>query len=496
MEEDESTRGTDPECEWERYYDYDAERMTSGDSPQPYTESAARLRPSVAVVLALAAGLALRVWWILHFGQTTNDTRVYGEFARNMLVHHVFGWTHIVKGVELNAQPTMIRLPGYPLFLAACFRLFGMENYSAAMFVQAAIDLWTCLLMGGLAGRIFGRRAGLAALWMAAICPFTANYVAAALTETLTLFCISLAFYGLARWRESPGVNRWVFAIGFALAYAILLRPEQGMLAACVVPAMVWIAGWRNALRPVALVCLLTVLPLVPWTARNWRVFHVFQPLAPRYANDPGDPNPYGFQRWYRTWGVEFTTTVTCYWNYDGSPILIADLPDRAFDSTAQYAATEALLADYDQNDSKSAALDARFDAIAKERVEADPLRYYFVLPVARVLNMMFRPRTEMLPLKLEWWKYRPKPWQIWIQTGFGLLNLVYFGLAAWTLARRVMWRRDEVLVWTMMATIVTRCLLLMTVDNSEPRYTLEFYPVLILLGAAAVERLTCRAFP
>ena len=470
--------------------------MTSGDSPQRLPEkpdASARLRLSASVALASAAGLALRIWWILHFGQTTNDTRVYGEFARNVLLHHVYGWTHIVKGVELTPQPTLIRLPGYPLFLGLCFKLFGVENYTAAMFVQAAVDLWTCLLIARLAARMFGRQAGLAALWMAALCPFTANYVAAPLTETLTLFCIALALYGLARWRESPNVNRWLFAIAFALAYAILLRPEQGLLAACVVPAMLFIAGkadgWLVALKPVALVCLLTVLPLVPWTARNWNVFHVFQPLAPRYANDPGDPNPYGFQRWYRTWGFEFTTTVTCYWNYDGSPILIADLPDRAFDSSAQYAATEALLADYDQTDNASAALDARFNAIASDRIHADPLRYYLALPVARVLNMMFRPRTEMLPVKLEWWKYQPKPWQFWVQSSFALLNLGFFVLAGMTLARRESWTSDEVLVWTMVATMVTRSLLLLTVDNSEPRYTLEFYPVLIVLGSAALAR-------
>ena len=39
-----------------------------------------------------------------------------------------------------------------------------------------------------------------------------------------------------------------------------------------------------------ALVCLLLALaPFAIWTARNQRVFHVFQPLAPRYATDPGE---------------------------------------------------------------------------------------------------------------------------------------------------------------------------------------------------------------
>ena len=44
----------------------------------------------------------------------------------------------------MKPSPTLIRLPGYPLFLALCFRLFGMENYIAVMLVQLmAIDLWS-----------------------------------------------------------------------------------------------------------------------------------------------------------------------------------------------------------------------------------------------------------------------------------------------------------------------------------------------------------------
>ena len=442
---------------------------------------------------ALAAGLVLRLWWVLHYGQTTVDTRVYGEFARNLLEHGVYGFSNSVNGIPRMPSPTLIRLPGYPLFLAVCFLLFGIENYTAVMLVQGVVDLWTCLLLGGIATRIFGPRAGVAALWLAALCPFTANYVAVPLTETLTLFCIALAFYSLARWRESDaGINRWLFAIAFALAYAILLRPEQGLLAAAVIPTIFWIAWQREglrALRPALLLSLLTVLPLIPWTARNWRVFHVFQPLAPRYATDPGQPINYGFQRWYRTWAIEFLSTETVYWNYDGSPIDIASLPDRAFDSNGQYAATAALLNDYDLTDNPSRSLDARFNAIAEERIQADPVRYYLALPVARVLDMMFRPRAELLPIPLDWWRFRQHKAADIFAHIYAALNLAFFVMAATTLARRRQWQAQQVLVWAMLATIAMRIALLLTLDNSEDRYTLEFFPILIVLAAAVAER-------
>ncbi len=480
---------------------------------------------------ALTAGLLLRALFLVHYSRVAGDSLVYGDIAKNLLEHHVYGFSESVKGVTAAPRPTLIRLPGYPLFLALCFRMFGMEHYTAVLEVQVGLDLWTCLLLGGVAARIFGRRAGLAAVWLGVLCPFTANYTAAPLTETLTLFCMAAALYGLLRWGGE--MDRWVFLLGFALAYAVFLRPEQGILAAAVVPGMVWMTlrrvregmsqglkpgfaaeaerskaealsylesearvkplrpveanghgGYLKALLPVIVAAVLTVLPLGPWAARNWRTFHVFQPLAPRYANDPGEANPEGFERWYRTWAVEFASTEDVYWNYNGSPIEIRDLPDRAFDSQAQLRATARLLEDYNKQTTSTPGLDERFDAIARERIGGKPLRYYVALPVGRVLNMMLRPRTEMLPVPLEWWKFQENVSACLFAAGYVGLNLAYFVLAGVVLARRPLWRGKGVLVGSMVATIVLRLMLLLTLDNSEPRYTLEFFPVLIVLVA------------
>ena len=67
--------------------------------------------------LALSVGLALRIWFIIHGPKVTGDSLVYGDIAKNLLHHGVYGFT---KG--LGARPTLLRLPGYPLFLTVCFR--------------------------------------------------------------------------------------------------------------------------------------------------------------------------------------------------------------------------------------------------------------------------------------------------------------------------------------------------------------------------------------
>ena len=223
---------------------------------------------------------------------------------------------------------TLIRLPGYPLFLAACFKLFGVDNYNAVAYVQIALELLGCLLLAGFARRIarpeIKHGAALATLWLAALCPFTASYAAAPLTETPTLFAIALALWAVGRFNERPG---WGSALWFtfAITFAAMLRPDGALVGVALAPALV--VGLKRGAVPeqklvrMVLVCvLLAMIPFAAWTARNWRVFHVVQPLAPRYAKDPDEVGDPGWQRWVKTWCLDFISTYEIYWNVPGGP--------------------------------------------------------------------------------------------------------------------------------------------------------------------------------
>ncbi len=322
----------------------------------------------------LILGLALRLWFVAHHPAFAGDALIYGAIARNLLQHGVYGFDQQTTSLgALTFPPTLIRLPGYPLFLAACFRLFGIENYAAVLHVQLVADTLTCVLVALLSRRLFGPRAALAVLWLAELCPFTANYVATPITETLVLTTIALAMYSFARWQAAGGgYTRWLWALAASLAASLLLRPEQGLLAAAFLPAVLWISFRTTPPTPHRLLAstgpalaasLCIILPLLPWTARNWRTFHSFQPLAPRSACDPGEIPPTGFNLWFRTWGIDFASTDQVYWKINGEDITPNTLPDRAFAlsctaprnlprrSLPLYAATTALLDDYNQTD-------------------------------------------------------------------------------------------------------------------------------------------------
>ena len=83
-----------------------------------------RLQLGLCAALAFALGLALRVWFITHIAYIADDSIMYGHIAKNWMLNGVYGFAR--RGPA--TLPTLIRLPGYPLFLATCFRLFGVEH--------------------------------------------------------------------------------------------------------------------------------------------------------------------------------------------------------------------------------------------------------------------------------------------------------------------------------------------------------------------------------
>ncbi len=445
------------------------------------------VRALASVVLALAAGLALRLWMLKHFFEVSGDSLVYGGIAKNLLLHGRYALT-LGSG---QTFPTLIRLPGYPLYLAACFRVFGIDNYAPAGWIQIALELAGCLLLADVARRVVPVRVRGAAfhatLWLAALCPFTAIYAVSPMTETLTLFGLAAALWCAVRFRERPG---WAFALAFtaAVTATALLRPD-GVLAFTLAPALLIGAHGadRRARLRMALVCaLLAVAPFAVWTARNWRVYHVFQPLAPKSATDPGDPVTPGWDRWMKTWCLDFVSTYSVAWVVPGDTLDLNLLPLRAFDSQAQRTETEKLAEAYNNNGfNLTPELDAGFARLAAERIHAHPLRYYVGLPAARVADMWLRPRVENLPIDLDWWAYARHHAETRFAWFYAGLNLVYLVLAvAGLLLRPKLWP------W-LAGYMVLRSVLLLTITPPEARYTLECFPMLFVLGGVALARLT-----
>jgi 4-amino-4-deoxy-L-arabinose transferase-like glycosyltransferase len=438
--------------------------------------------------LVTAAALALRLFFVFFLPHISGDTFIYGDIAKNWLTHGIYGLTD-----DGLVRPTLIRLPGYPAFLAAMFAVFGHEHYTAVMIVQALIDTNTCLVIAALALELMNERAAKAAYLLAALCPFTANYVAAPLAETIAIFCTAHGFYYGVRGIKSlrnfqPAILMWILA-GLWTALSILMRPDDGLLLPAFGVALLLLLFLRSSRKQTVaagvVFLAISLAPLVPWTVRNWRVFHVFQPLASRYANDPGEFVPYGFNHWVKTWMADYASVEDVFWQVPGDPVDFHMLPERAFDSRREYDHTLELIDRYNQQLYIDPQLDWQFELLARERVVHNPFRYFVGMPFLRISDMWLRPRTEMLPVDTQWWKFSDHPEESLFALLWAGLNLFYLlaALRGW-----LNWKLG-LLAAPLIAYLLMRSIFLSTLENPEPRYVLECFPIVLALAAGAFAR-------
>src|SRR6202790_1332883 len=321
-------------------------------------------------VVALFAGLCLRLFFVLKYPANSGDTVLYEQIAENWLQHHVYA-------MNVHDQITAVdmRMPGYPAFLALIYAITRHTGEAARLWVmlaQVVVDLLTCLLTAGLATllalianeRARPRRVFIAALWLAALCPFTANYVAVPLTEVFATFFTAAALLPLCLLAGRPRNNGWLFikknwrfANNFAFLAAVaaflvgvgtLFRPETPLLlvAGWIVLGIVLVSQheakrWILTVVGMGLVC---AIPPVPWAVRNAVTLHEFQILAPKNSNLPGELVPYGFMSWEKTWLYRFRAVYLGPWKVKDEAINVEDIPARAFDTPEEKARVAAIL--------------------------------------------------------------------------------------------------------------------------------------------------------
>jgi 4-amino-4-deoxy-L-arabinose transferase-like glycosyltransferase len=438
-------------------------------------------------VFAILVGFALRLFLIWQFPREWADSFVYEELARNLIDHHVYG-----VFLDGKLTPLNIRVPGYPIFLASVYLLFGRSPL-ATMLTQAVIDLATCVLTAWLASLISPkasrRRVFVAALWLAATCPFTASYTAVVVTEILATSLTAAALILLvkayqnrgqdlepASGREMGNLAPW-FGGGLLVGLATLVRPESPLLliAAGLVLLMRWWrpTHWLKLLRSSALLAVGLAVPLLPWAVRNWDTFHAVEFLAPRYYAMPGDYIPRGFYAWTNTWLVRMRDVYQVFWKLGDDPIPIENVPTSAFDSPEERTRVTLLLDQYNPITTLTPEADRAFGELARERAARHPLRTYVWIPLRRSVSIWLTPRTESF-------LQEDAPVAFPITVAMALVNVFYLGLAlvaAWR------WRYLPG-VWLLVTYLVVRTAFFTHVETPEPRYVLVCFPAVLALAA------------
>ena len=193
------------------------------------------------------------------------------------------------------------RAPGYPLFLAAMYKI-GLDSPRAVGLVQALLDALMCVVLALLGKRVFDASIGAVAGWMAALYPFFIYFTWLLLAETAFTLCLVALFLVLIRIIEatptcavsvkSPISNRQsvianhpflsfcglpllAVTAGLLCGALVLLRSSFFLMPFFLLPFLLLSPGarWRRAAAWGVMVVVMA-LALTPWTLRNYRIFH------------------------------------------------------------------------------------------------------------------------------------------------------------------------------------------------------------------------------
>ena len=465
-------------------------------------------------VFALAAGLCLRLFFVLKLPADSGDTVLYEQIAANWVKHHVYA-----MDVHGAITPADLRMPGYPAFLALMYALTGHTGESARLWVmlaQVVVDLLACLVIAQLAATLSGdsegnsrsKRAYLFALWLAALCPFTANYTAVPLTETfaVALTAMGMVFLaGLLRsaddvvfpkpwlsWKWITDSRYWAVPAGLVVGLATLFRPESPLILIVgwgVTAFQLWPGKTGIWLRIVAYSGIACILPVVPWVIRNAITFHEVQFLTPKYSTLPGEIVPYGFMAWEKTWLYRVRDCYLVPWKLNEERIDVDEIPARAFDSPEEKQRVAAILGQYNEDLTLTQEEDDAFGQIARERAARHSLRTYLWIPAARAAVIWFTPRIELLPISGNVFPLAQMFDEDPADQGFTillfLLNVIYVGLGVWGAAK--LWPSSAAVrppIAFLILFALFRTAFLTTLETPEPRYVLVCFPALIALGA------------
>jgi len=179
-------------------------------------------------------------------------------------------------GYALSTGPTYMRAPGTSAAIAAAYLVAG-RSYAAARVWFAFLSALTCVALGLLAARLFGKPTGLLAASLLAVTPAHWYYAMHLVSEAPYALAITAAVaVTLATWRAERSAVWWWGAIGSGVLYAAaaLVRPQAGF-ALPLAWSMLLFAG-PEVRRRAATYLLAATLAFAAvagaWTARNARV--------------------------------------------------------------------------------------------------------------------------------------------------------------------------------------------------------------------------------
>ena len=232
----------------------------------PFCRNWSRALLFVFIIALLARGAFILM---LQDGFYFPDSTEYSAAAVNL----------ITKG-ELGAEYS--RPPGYPVFLATIYALFGQSIFATRM-VESILGAFLAVVIALIAKRIGGEIVGGLTGMLWAVYPMGVFIAGLVYPENLLTMLLALGMLCFLPPSHQDLSNKRVFLAGLLWGLATLTKP---VVLGTVEAVSLWLMFWGrgNRLLLVSMLLIGVAVTVVPWTVRDFYVYQRFVIVEPRAA--------------------------------------------------------------------------------------------------------------------------------------------------------------------------------------------------------------------
>jgi 4-amino-4-deoxy-L-arabinose transferase-like glycosyltransferase len=225
------------------------------------------------LIAGLALALILRLGFTIHayhkdVQPTPTGKYEYEPIARGLLLSGVYS-------DPPGGVPTVRREPGYILFIALIYKVFGAHRMHVYL-AQVLLSTITAFFLFDLTKRLFSPLAARFAFWGCVLYPYFIYYAGYFFREDFLAFLLVSMILVLVRWKSIAAAA----AAGFLAGWLCLSNGAWAIGCFWSVLAIFFTEAPKVRLRRAGAFALPLVLCIGAWTARNWVVFHELIPFS------------------------------------------------------------------------------------------------------------------------------------------------------------------------------------------------------------------------
>jgi hypothetical protein len=258
----------------------------------PGVKAFVRVATSLWIILFLAMGLRLAYGWFQVSHAHRDSLPAFFEQETGNIASSLATGKGYTSPWGRETGPTAMLTPGYPVLIAGIFRIFGVKTVSsfyASVLMNIVFSVATCIPIFYVGKRVAGGGAAAGAAWTWALFPTAIIFPFQWIWDTsLSALLVATLLWATLRIAESVvEAGRWRDWIGYGLlwGFALMVNPALASLLPFWLGYLAYHKrgqapqSFRARFAKPALSAAIAVLCCVPWTVRNYLVFHEFVPL-------------------------------------------------------------------------------------------------------------------------------------------------------------------------------------------------------------------------